>query len=615
MRVLAGIVASAALLLVTAGCGGQAAPQQSPQGPAPRAAARAGPADATSLAEAPCPATYEVAVTRGWTRAEVRRGRERASFEVDGVRTRLRAPVDWSLNTANSRSFRHQLHKMKWTDVLFSAYLDGDVGALRQAQALFGDWIGANPLGEPGTPAAAWADKRTGDRAPYMAFLLRAGTCEGILNAKQQRILRASLRLHAAELSDPAKYKPTNHGLFEDLGLALLAEQLPFEPDAERWARLARQRFQRTLLRRLHPQEGLWLEHSADYQVLLSKLVARFSEIETVTSPGLGRIRRRMERVTAWLVEPDGQLLQSGDSDRSDAPGYIDPDAPPPEGLLALRRSGLAVAREGDSYLALQAGFHNSTHKHSDELSFDLYEGGEDSGTRIVSDTGLYNKDFGPEYEFAASARAHSGLIVDGVEPSRAEADAYGSGLLAAGEGDGYYAMLGTDPLLARRGVRHHRLLIYRPGSALIVVDGLRSPEFHDYERLVQLGADLDTRRRGDAIAFQSGGVSGSLSAIGTDGGRLRPTTVRGARDPLGGLTSPSFRRWLPRTTVGFNTRSADADLAMAISLGDAPESPRIASPTAGARGGSIRFGGQSIRVVRRGDELIVRARPQSSGE
>ena len=46
----------------------------------------------------------------------------------------------------------------------------------------------------------------------------------------------------------------------------------------------------------------------------------------------------------------------------------------------------------GHGYLAVTDGFHNLTHKHGDELSFELY----DDGRSIVNDTGLFHKDPGP---------------------------------------------------------------------------------------------------------------------------------------------------------------------------------------------------------------------------
>ncbi len=549
-----------------------------------------------------CPARYEVAKDRSHSRAELRAARD-GIFEVDGARTRLRAPVDWGLNTGRSRSFRHQLHKMKWSDVLLGAHAaDGDRAALRQARDLFADWIEANPIRRPGTPAAAWADKRTGDRAPYMAYLLLAGTCEGIIDRPLQRDLIRSLRVHVAELIDPGKYKPTNHGLFQDLGLALLANQLSFDPGAERWRGLAIRRFERTLLRRLDRLEGFWLEHSSSYQVLVAKLVRRFVAVQGIDAPGLERIAERMEEVTAWLTMPDGRLVQFGDSDRDSAPAFAEPLLDGADGMLALYRAGLAVVRGEDHYLALIASFHNSTHKHSDELSFDLY----DRGTRIVADTGLYHKDLDDNYEFAASAAAHSSLVIDEVEPPRDEGSAYGSGLLASGEGSGWSAILARNPLTEELGVRHRRLLLYRPSESLLVIDSLRSGQPHTYTRRFQLGEEVGAERTGASLTLAAPGLEGELVASGPDGRPIPARTRFGASDPRAGFLSPEFRRWLPRVEASYSALATDADLTAVFSL-DGPARRLDVAEVAPDRW-SLRLGDRSIVVSREGRRLRVRS-------
>jgi hypothetical protein len=44
-----------------------------------------------------------------------------------------------------------------------------------------------------------------------------------------------------------------------------------------------------------------------------------------------------------------------------------------------------------------------------------------------------------------------------------------------------------------------------------------------------------------------------------------------GERDPLRGLTSPSFRKWVPRTTARLRSKGADLDALTTITLAGAP--------------------------------------------
>ena len=71
-------------------------------------------------------------------------------------------------------------------------------------------------------------------------------------------------------------YSPSNHGLSVDLGLGLLARYAPFMPGASRWDALSQRRFRLTLLRRLQTTEGVWQEHSPEYQILVTKVLDTF---------------------------------------------------------------------------------------------------------------------------------------------------------------------------------------------------------------------------------------------------------------------------------------------------------------------------------------------------
>ena len=110
-------------------------------------------------------------------------------------------------------------------------------------------------------------------------------------------------------LADPEAYEPNNHGLFVDFGLALLSDYAGFFPESAGWDNLARYRFRNTVAGRLHEEEGVWLEHSAGYQLLAIDLVA---EVRRQLRPG--RVRRgagpdaRGGRLDADAGQPDGPL-------------------------------------------------------------------------------------------------------------------------------------------------------------------------------------------------------------------------------------------------------------------------------------------------------------------
>jgi hypothetical protein len=497
--------------------------------------------------------------------------------------------------------FRDTLPKLRFLDPLLWAYArEGDEAALRQALRIVADWARSNPHGGAGTTAAAWIDKITGDRVPYVAYVTRAAACEGLLSRARGRLLLDTIHEHERVLL--AKSDPTNHGLFLDDGLVLLARYFPFVEQARRWERTAHRQFISTLRGRL--AQGVWLEHSTDYQFLSIKaasLFVRYTGDETVRG-----LLDEMRRAAGWFVEPDGRLTLFGDTYLSRAPEWAVQAAERHRGLKVFRRAGFAFVRSGSGYLAVTDGFHNTTHKHADELSFELY----DDGSRIVSDTGLYHKDPGRIRDFVLSAPAHSVLTADGADfPVLDGTKAYGSGLVASGKAGGWFAILGRNPLLREQGVGHTRLFLYRPGVALVVIDRTRAATPHTYARYFQLGSAIDTSRNsGDEVGLTGPGLDASLYDAPI-GGHARIQRVRGSRRPLAGLMSPSFRRFRPRWTLELATRQADSTRAATISLSERHIRATSVRRRKGAIEVDLRSGGEPfdlLAVRRNGRHLTI---------
>jgi hypothetical protein len=471
------------------------------------------------------------------------------------------------MDPLEARRFRDSLPKLRFLDPLIWAYAhDGDVPALRQALAIVLDWARANPLGGAGTTAAAWIDKVTGDRVPYISYVTRAAACEGMLSHRDAKVLLHSIATHQRVLLRKAEVDRTNHGLFVGDGLALLARYFQFERKARAWENAGRKQFMTTLRGRL--SDGVWLEHSTNYQFLAIRAVQRF--VAYTKHQEAARLLRAMKRAAGWFVEPDDQMTLFGDTYLFPVPSSALRAAHEESGLRVFRKAGFAFAKAegsaegGTGYLAVTDGFHNSTHKHADELSFELY----DHGVRIVSDTGLYHKDPGAIRDFVLSAPAHSVLTVDGRDfPIGIRSRPYGSGLIASGQGGGWYAIEGRNPLLRRQGVAHRRLFLYRPGVALVIVDLLRSPESHTYARYIQLGPQVRiTEDDGSALGLSAPGFHGSLH----DAPLPAPaelSRVRGEHHPLAGLTSPRFRVFRPRWTVKLASQASDSNRAATLSL------------------------------------------------
>jgi hypothetical protein len=537
----------------------------------------AGETELAALAGASCPPEYEV-LRAGDHSPEAVAAARRGRFAVRGETVRLEPPVDWLLNPIEARSFSHNLWKFQWLDPLLYAYrTEGDVAALERALALVLDFARANPPdGEP-VDGNVWDDKRTGDRGPYLAYVMRAAECEGLLDDGERELLLETMGRHLETLTDPALYKPTNHGLFADLALTMLALQLDFLPEAEEWGALGRARFERTLREGTAGEEALWLEHSAGYQILVTRALTRFLEVPGNETPGLVELRRDMQDVVGWLRMPDGKIPQFGDSDLKRVPPFADKRAGNDVGVLELAESGLAVAKRDDGYLSVLASYFSDAHKHADALSFDLF----DRDRRVITDTGLFHKDKDENFAFAHATRAHSVLVVDGEEFPRDGSGTYGSGIVQTGKGRGMVAILGTNPAVAEQDVEHERLFLYDPGRFLVVVDRLAAEGEHRYARFLHFDPAIEVRPErvpgpANGLRLRAPGFRGAVRSDG--GGDERIELARGERNPLRGMTSPSFRRWVPRWSARLRSEGGSLDHLTTITLDGPPLQARLES-------------------------------------
>jgi Heparinase II/III-like protein/Heparinase II/III N-terminus len=509
----------------------------------------------------------EAQVVGPWrTRRPTRKAMLSGRFYVYGEVQDLGVPIDWRQDPHESRTWCYELHTLTWLkEALARHAAGGDVETLAVACDIALDWARTHLRSDEEQSEFAWYDMAVGLRAPYLAYVLRAGLTEDMLGEGDAALLLEAAVRHGAELADGGNYAAgNNHGLFQDEGLYLLARLLPTLPAAAAWRELALTRMRATLQATVNFEDGAHLEHSPAYQLaivdLVSRLAANVSEL-----PELGGLLERMRRTAAWQVTPAGRMAQLGDGDDLPAPQWARDTAASLRGLNPLFGAGQAFVREGGSYLAISAGYHSAAHKHADDGGFLLVE----NGHVLLGDAGrwgYYEKE--ADRLYARSAAAHNVLTVDGEDFAWRQTEPYGSGLEAAGEGGGWYAIAVGNPLLSHQGVDHRRAFLYRPGEALIVLDEVRSAAEHDYLRRFHFGPGLEVEAHRGRLTLAGEGISAILTATG---GRAKPTLERGRDDPRLGWSYPGDRERTPVWTATLHSRAEDATLATSLSLNGRP--------------------------------------------
>ncbi len=563
-----------------------------------------------------CPARYVGSPTPP-SEQKVRdalRGYFTIKFKSQGSAIRLVPPVDWKQDPYQSKSWRTRLHTLGFLNPLLYAYARRhEVEALERARDLMLDWIRANPLPDrPRRGRPPWGNKISGDRAAILGYVTVASRCAGLLDPAQERTLRDSAVTHGRYLADARNYDPGNHGLFMNQGLLELSSYLPHLPHAGDWHRLAVERFKSSLP--VDAREGVDLEHSPQYQFLVLGLIERFIALPGGHSPELLDAGRRMRAAAGWFVMPDGSVTRLGDTQTKQAPAWARREASSYRGIAPTTRSGFGIVRAGGSYLSVADGYHSTGHKQADELTFELY----DRGRHIVTDTGrLTGTDTAATEAFVRSSQAHSSLLVDDRSFPYADYKPYGSGIAATGGGAGWYAIEATNPLVAHQGVRHGRLFLYRPGSALVIVDRVGSAAAHTYTRFVQFDPAISVRGAGRAFRLTAPGFAGSLYTAPApgDAGSALVRGRRGAlagftRSPLLGFTAPSSKlaSLVPRAAVVFRGRARSVDYVTTLGLGAAARATLVSRTpdTVTVRVTGKGAGPSTVTVTRRGSRLTV---------
>lgn len=518
-----------------------------------------GPSDELRRLELP-----ELQVVGPWkTRRPTRKAMLGSRFYVYGEATRLKPPIDWLQDPQESRTWRYELHTLTWLkEALARHAASRDTETLAVARDVLLDWAHAHLRSEGEQSEFAWYDMAVGLRAPYIGYALRACLAEEMLDDESTALLLEAAERHGAELARGERYAAgNNHGLFQDEGLYLLASQLPVLPAATAWRELALTRMKATLHATVSFEDGAHLEHSPAYQLAILDLVGRLAA-NVSDLPELGSLLDRMRRTAGWQVTPAGRIAQLGDSDDLPAPAWAREAAAGLRGMNALPEAGQAYVRQDDSYLAVSAAHHGGAHKHSDDTGFILIERGQ----VLLGDAGRWGYyESEPDRLYARSASAHNVLTVDGTDFGWRDAEPYGSGLEAVGEGDGWYAIIVRNPLLSRQGVEHRRTLLYRPGEVLIVLDDVRSEEEHEYARHFHFGPGIEVEHEGQGqIAITGGGVSATLADPGEE---AEISLTRGRDDPRLGWTYPGDRERTAVWTASMRSRATSATFVTTLEV------------------------------------------------
>jgi heparinase II/III-like protein len=528
-------------------------------------------------------------------------------YTVRGTEVDLAPPVDWRMDPYDNLNWRFWFHAMQHLDVPLRIYeQDTDLYALAKARDQMLDWISDNLIVGERTGDYAWHDMSVGIRAAFLGYIWRECRRTGLLESGQESELTNALHVHARWLSDEENYTAeTNHGLFEDAGLYLMGAYAAELSESAGWREHAENRFLETLGRHIEFEEGVHKEQSPSYHFYIRDVVKLLNEQAGIGGERLAELVRKLDAAAGWMVLPDGVMTPFGDTDLEEAPAFAREAAEAADGLRAFLETGYAFVRREGSYLGITCCYHADAHKQADELSWSLFE----HGHLVVGEAGRYGyrDEEEPARIYARASHGHNVLIVDDESFPWRDLDRYGSGLLAAGEGDGWYAILGRNPLL--EAVDHRRLWLYRPGELLMVVDRVEAEDEHTIDRRLHFGPDLIATKTDSGIVAKS--EDGEVVATLFEASEIPVETsmARGVEEPrMDGWTFPRDLMAVPSDTATLRCTIAAGLLVHGLAL--TPSVPERVAARAEDDRMIIEIGGEQgsseVQVGQSGTELSV---------
>lgn len=554
----------------------------------------------TALREAPLPdltGWFTISRSRQDPQAVLETGWRFAKFEPVPVA----ALTDWSRYGREHRSWGFHLHAFEFMDPLLRAADEsGEDRWLDEAVRIALSWVALHRDADDDADPMVWYDMSQSLRTPRLiALTLRAARREDL--REHTVVLAEALAWHLDELHEDRAFNPrNNHGFYTAVSQVHAAKHLGMLPDAPHTAQEGEERLARMARSQFGP-DGVHLEHSPDYHRML------LNSFELAVRDGLiedeeirGRIERAAE-VLGWMVQPDGTMLQFGDSPATPVVAStaesIDPRtrfiltdgahgepatqelAVYPDGGYAFVRSP-QPSRPGElsqgGYLAFSAAFHSRAHKHADDLNVVWF----DRGRQILTDAGrfgygeLLGRDSplreegyyyaAPERQYVESTIAHNTLMLDGRNQRRHGRKPYGSGLGECLDKGGRFDLSGR---VRHEDYVHRRRVVYTPGRELRLLDAVHSGADHVREGTIWLNVDggFELESVGEEIILVAPGpdepVRLNITGPGTP---IEP--VRGQREPMRGWRSRVDRDLEPTWSLGF-TFPIDTRASVATTL------------------------------------------------
>jgi hypothetical protein len=435
----------------------------------------------------------------------------------------LPSDIDWRADPFNDNNWRHQYQMLRWLDPLRRAAHRGNDEAFKLWLRYVRDWVTHNPSDNP-ISQYAWRDMVDGIRAVQLCLaapLLRERSEEDLV------WLGASIRDHAAWLSDSGNLGHSNHALHQHQGLLVCGLVL----GDETLVRLATERHVE-LFESQYDSEGINAEGAIAYHYnnyVWWKNAWRRFEAAGIALPDSAAVLEMVPEELAHATRPTGDFVSIGDTDGGSPRKVSHPftryvttngsDGEPPRDLLKIYEAGLLFARSGwgenerdfedETYFSVSFGRNDRIHGHPDGGSLTYTAQGVD----WLVDPGKYAYSTDPFRKFLLSRNAHNLVTVEDEPASSAGTVELVENRVTPSS----YGFTFTDS--THEHVQLTRRLCYSTtGEYLVVIDTVRSDKEVTATQRWQLGHEVAAQQGRGGIEMSSGSQKALMHFSGTPG-------------------------------------------------------------------------------------------------
>jgi hypothetical protein len=515
-------------------------------------------------------------------------------------------PLDWSEDPYKDTNWKFSLHAWRMTDpILRSYFTTGDADLLSKAFKFVEDWYRFHYV-ESRTAEFSWYDMAVGIRAMRIAFFINK-VQSGELNIDESALTRLYRMAddHAMRLQDGAFIKINNHGLFQVFGLNLLCTVARTRASCAN-GRYFAQRMYEKIFDSQFTQDGVHCEHSPHYHWFAESRITALASGNGIKSPRAESILAQAREVLPWLTFPDGSIASVGDSNGTSIPlrkaGKQNLRRIGDKSLYAIgdfSRSGYAVVRsnptipvEQQSMLFVTGMMWSYTHKHADDLSFELFE----KGKFILIDSGKYGYVRDAMRTYVESAAAHNTISVETKDITPRSLRPYGSALESIKQKDDHFEIAGS---ISRPGLfDQRRRLLYRPGDYLVVHDQLKARSTDRLVSSLHFAPELDVSLSQQTAEAELGNdCSVKIQLICEE---CSIHSARGQNNPIRGWATTGYLEMKPATTLRAICPSGNHTITWVISFNEAAHSRAMELALSTRKAGPRERSSLVQRLVRR---------------